>query len=103
MVFNSVDVVCAKNSQEWILGHNSAKTVAPSEHESKSGKKSVLEAFCVCVRVGRGVGRGVGCGWGLAAPAHPSVTILLPRVTCFGTNLMFESSAVSINLRGSNN
>ena len=38
---------------------------------------------CVCVCVGRGVGRGVGCGWGLAAPAHPSATILWPRVTCY--------------------
>ena len=46
------------------------------KHESKSGKTSVLEAFCVCVCVGRGVGWSVGCGWGLAAPAHPSATIL---------------------------
>ena len=30
------------------------------EHESKSGKTSVLEAFCVCVCVGRRVGWGVG-------------------------------------------
>ena len=45
-------------------------------NELKSGKKSVLEVFCKCVYVGRGVGRGVGCGWGLAAPAYPSATIL---------------------------
>ena len=44
--------------------------------ESKSGKTSVLEAFCVCVCVGKGVGSGVGCGWGSAAPTHPSATIL---------------------------
>ena len=60
-------------------------SVCPSvhEHESKSGKTSDLEAFCVCVCVGRGVGWGVGCGWGLAAPAHPSATILWPHVTCY--------------------
>jgi len=46
------------------------------QHESKSEKTSVLEAFRVCVCVGKGVGWGVGCGWGLAAPAHPSATIL---------------------------
>ena len=46
------------------------------EHESKSGKMSVLETFYVCVCVVKGVGRGVGCGWRLAAPAHPSATIL---------------------------
>ena len=53
-------------------------SVRPSvrEHESKSEKTSVLEAFCVCVCVGREIGWGVGCGWGLAAPAHPSATIL---------------------------
>ena len=50
------------------------------EHESKSGKTSVLEAFCVCV--GRGVGWGIGCGWGLAAPARSSATISWPCVTC---------------------
>ena len=33
---------------------------------------------CVCVCVGWGV----GCGWVLAAPAHPSATILWPLVTC---------------------
>ena len=35
------------------------------EHESESDKTSVLEAFCVCVCVGRGVSRGVRCDWGL--------------------------------------
>ena len=34
----------------------------------------------VCDCVGGGLG---GCGWGLDAPAHPSATILWPRVTCF--------------------
>ena len=46
--------------------------------ESKSGKTSVLDTFCVCLTVGGGL----GCGWGLDAPAHPSATILWPRVTC---------------------
>ena len=38
--------------------------------------------FWVCVLVG-GHGVWMGVGWGLDAPAHPSATILLPRVTCF--------------------
>ena len=33
--------------------------------------------FCVCVG-------DMGYGWGLDAPAHPSATILWPRVTCLG-------------------
>ena len=41
-------------------------------HESKSGKTSILDAFYVWV----------GCGWRMDAPAHPSATILWPRVTC---------------------
>ena len=59
------------------------RSVHPSVrvNESKSGQTSVLEAFCVCVCVVRWVGWGIGCGWGLAAPPHPSVTILCPRVT----------------------
>ena len=32
------------------------------QHESKSGKTSILEVFCVCVCVGKGVGWNVGCG-----------------------------------------
>ena len=32
--------------------------------------------------MGWGVGTGVGYGWGLDASAHPSATILRPRVTC---------------------
>ena len=39
----------------------------------------VFDTFCVCLSVGGGL----GCGWGLDAPAHPSATILWPRVTCF--------------------
>ena len=42
-------------------------------------KNERFEAFCVCFCVGKGV----GCGWGLAAPAHPSATILRPRITCY--------------------
>ena len=57
------------------------KRLCPSVHpsvrpsvviESKSGKTSVLDTFCV----GLSVGDGFGCGWGLDAPAHPSATIL---------------------------
>ena len=44
--------------------------------ESRSGKTIVLEAFCVSVCVGRGVWWSVGCGRVLAAPVHPSATIL---------------------------
>ena len=33
----------------------------------------------LCMRVGD-----LECGWGLDAPAHPSATILWPRVTCCG-------------------
>ena len=40
--------------------------------ESKSGKTSILDTSCV----GLSVGDGLGDGWGLAAPAHPSATIL---------------------------
>ena len=61
------------------------------DHESKSGKTSVLEAFRVCVWVGKGVGWGIGCGWGLAAPAHPSATILWPRVTCYSVTTLLLS------------
>ena len=39
--------------------------------------------YFLYVFVGKGFGLGVGCGLGLAAPAHPSATILWPRVTCF--------------------
>ena len=46
--------------------------------ELKSGKTSVFDTFCVCLSVGGGL----GCGWGLDASAHPSATILWPRVTC---------------------
>ena len=62
----------------WISVGCPCPSVRPSvrEHKLKSGKMSVLEAFCVCVSVGRGVGWGVGCGWGLDAPAHPFATIL---------------------------
>ena len=60
------------------VGPSVRRSVGPlvRENESKSGKSSVLEAFFVCVCVRRGVRWGVGCGWGLAAPAHPSATIL---------------------------
>ena len=40
--------------------------------ELKSGKTSVLGAYCVCLSVGGGL----KCEWGLDAPAHPSTTIL---------------------------
>ena len=49
--------------------------------ELKSGKTSVFDTFCVCLCVCRGEW-GFGCGLGLDAPAHPSATILWPRVTC---------------------
>ena len=55
--------------------------------ESKSWKTSVLEAFWVCVCVGRGV----GCGWWLAAPAHPSATILWPCVFFNSVNYSWAS------------
>ena len=51
--------------------------------ELKRGKTSVFDTFCVCLSVGSGF----GCGWGLDAPAHPSTTILWPRVTCFWKSL----------------
>ena len=38
--------------------------------ESKSGKTSVLDTFCVCLSVDGGL----GCGWGLEAPAHLQAT-----------------------------
>ena len=34
---------------------------------------------CLCMKWG------LGCGWGLDAPAHPSATILWPRVACFSS------------------
>ena len=40
--------------------------------ESKSGKMSVFDTFCVCLSVEGGL----GCEWGLDAPAQPSATIL---------------------------
>ena len=45
----------------------------------KSGNMIVLDTFCVCLSVEGEF----GCGWGLDAPAHPSVTVMWPRVTCF--------------------
>ena len=42
------------------------------------GKTRTFDTFCICLSVGGGF----GCGWGLDAPAHPSATILWPRVTC---------------------
>ena len=41
-------------------------------------KMNVFDTFGVCLSVGGGL----GCGWRLDAPAHPSATILWPRVTC---------------------
>ena len=49
-------------------------------------------------------GWGLGCGWGLDAPAHPSATILWPRVTCLliiaesSENLSFFSINTNTNL-----
>ena len=63
------------------IGPSVGPSVRPCQRVEK-WETSGLEAFCVCVCVGRGVGWSVGCGWGLAAPAHPSATILWPRVTC---------------------
>ena len=56
-------------SVHWLVGWS------VRGHESKSGKTSVLDTFCVCLCV-EGVWMGLGCGWGLDAPAHPSATIL---------------------------
>ena len=48
----------------------------------KAGQRVTLTTYCpwatgcVCVCVGKGLEWGVWCGWGLAAPAHPSATIL---------------------------
>ena len=45
------------------------------------------------------VGLGLENGWGLDAPAHPSTTILWPRVTCFkedGKVLVFQRSRVTM-------
>ena len=60
------------------VGRSVRPSVRPSVHghESKSAKMSVLNGFWVCVG-------GMAYGWGLDAPAHPSATILLPRVTCY--------------------
>ena len=60
--------------------HWSVHGESPSVIESKSGKKSVLDTFCVCLSVWRWR---FGCGWKFDAPAHPSASIMLPRVTCF--------------------
>ena len=54
-------------------------SIGPSKEviKSISGKMSVLDTFYVCLCMEWGF----GCGWGLNAHAHPSATILWPRLT----------------------
>ena len=55
----------------WSVGLLVRRSVG--EYKSKSGKTSILEAFFMCL-CWEGGWWGIGCG--LAAPAHPSATML---------------------------
>ena len=51
--------------------------------ELKNANRRIFEATIVIICVHECVWGRRGCGWGLDAHAHPSATILWPRVTCW--------------------
>ena len=65
-------------------------SVGPSVRRRSSSWKVWKWAFSIFFFVCLSVGGGFGCGWGLDAPAHPSATILWPRVTCSIWTMMFS-------------
>ena len=81
----------------WSIGPLVHWSVGPSRSSWKREKRAfmilqLLLCVCGCVSAWQEwLGVGLGWGWGLDAPAHPSATILWPRVTCLSTDGDFDT------------